>query len=87
MLNHPLRLVLRPLQYGIDLIDLDKHVFALRKELIDLYYYPYHRKIQKSIRELDLQLCLDCHSMASINYLIVLTHVLHMNQRFSLLYI
>lgn len=33
--------------------------------LIELYYMPYHRAIQKSLRELDLQLCLDCHSMAS----------------------
>ena len=39
---------------------------SLRKSLIDLYYYPYHRRIQKSLRELDLQLCLDCHSMASV---------------------
>ena len=37
---------------------------SLAKSLIDTYYKPYHREIQKSIRELDLQLCLDCHSMA-----------------------
>jgi len=39
---------------------------SLRTMLIQLYYLPYHRAIQKSINELDLQLCLDCHSMASI---------------------
>ncbi len=39
---------------------------ALRTLLIEMYYLPYHRSIQKSIKELDLQLCLDCHSMASI---------------------
>ncbi len=39
---------------------------SLRELLIELYYYPYHRRIQKSLRELDLQLCLDCHSMASV---------------------
>jgi N-formylglutamate deformylase len=33
--------------------------------LIDKYYKTYHREIQKSLKELDLQLCLDCHSMAS----------------------
>lgn len=33
--------------------------------LIDKYYKTYHREIQKSLKDLDLQLCLDCHSMAS----------------------
>ena len=37
---------------------------SLRKMLIEMYYKPYHRQIQKAISELDLQLCLDCHSMA-----------------------
>jgi len=37
----------------------------LKTMLIELYYNPYHSSIQKSIDELDLQLCLDCHSMAS----------------------
>ncbi|MHA7734761.1 N-formylglutamate amidohydrolase [Nitrosopumilus sp. S6] len=38
---------------------------SLRNLLIELYYLPYHKAIQKSFEELDLQLCLDCHSMAS----------------------
>ena len=38
---------------------------SLTEKLIQLYYLPYHRSIQKSIQNLDLQLCLDCHSMAS----------------------
>ena len=38
---------------------------SLIEKLIQSYYIPYHRLIQKSLRELDLQLCLDCHSMAS----------------------
>ena len=38
---------------------------SLKEKLIQLYYLPYHRLIQKSMKELDLQLCLDCHSMAS----------------------
>ena len=38
---------------------------SLRNLLIEFYYNPYHRDIQKSLAELDLQLCLDCHSMAS----------------------
>lgn len=40
--------------------------YSLRKTLIEKYYLPYHREIQKSIHALDLQLCLDCHSMAEI---------------------
>jgi len=39
---------------------------SLRTLLIQLYYLPYHNSIQKSMEELDLQLCLDCHSMAPI---------------------
>ena len=38
---------------------------SLKTMLIELYYNPYHQAIQKSIEELDLKLCLDCHSMAS----------------------
>lgn len=37
----------------------------LKNLLIQKYYLPYHREIQKNIKNLDLQLCLDCHSMAS----------------------
>ena len=39
---------------------------SLRTLLLELYYFPYHSSIKKSLKELDLQLCLDCHSMASI---------------------
>ena len=39
---------------------------SMTNMLIEMYYKPYHRTIQKSISELDLQLCLDCHSMASV---------------------
>jgi len=39
---------------------------SLTTVLIEMYYKTYHRDIQKSIRDLDLQLCLDCHSMASV---------------------
>ena len=39
---------------------------SLRSLLIKKYYMPYHRKIQRSIREMDIQLCLDCHSMAPL---------------------
>ena len=39
---------------------------SLRNMLIERHYKPYHRTIQKSIHDLDLQLCLDCHSMADI---------------------
>lgn len=38
---------------------------SLTNVLIEMYYKPYHRSIQKNIHDLDLQLCLDCHSMAS----------------------
>ena len=39
---------------------------SLRNLLVEMYYMPYHRTIQKSLKELELQLCLDCHSMASV---------------------
>ena len=39
---------------------------ALRSLLIKQYYMPYHRNIQKSLRDMDLQLCIDCHSMAAV---------------------
>jgi len=39
---------------------------SLKTMLIEMYYNPYHQAIQKSIDELDLKLCLDCHSMASV---------------------
>lgn len=38
---------------------------SLKTILIEIYYNPYHQAIQKSIDDLDLKLCLDCHSMAS----------------------
>ena len=38
---------------------------SLKTILVEMYYHPYHQAIQKNIDELDLQLCLDCHSMAS----------------------
>ncbi len=37
----------------------------LQKKLISLYYTPYHKQIQKALSDLELQLCLDCHSMAT----------------------
>lgn len=39
---------------------------SLTNVLIEMYYKPYHNSIQKKIQELDLKLCLDCHSMASV---------------------
>lgn len=39
---------------------------SLRNSLIEKYYTPYHDAIQKSMKELDLQFCFDCHSMASM---------------------
>lgn len=38
----------------------------MTNELIEKYYKPYHRQIQKSLSELELQVCFDCHSMAEI---------------------
>lgn len=39
---------------------------SLTNVLIEMYYKPYHKSIQKNIHDLDLQLCLDCHSMAAV---------------------
>lgn len=38
----------------------------LRRKMVGLYYLPYHRTIQRTMRELDLQLCLDCHTMEPV---------------------
>jgi formiminoglutamase len=40
----------------------------LRKNLLDQYYYPYHRNVQKIMtdHQSTIQLALDCHSMASV---------------------
>ena len=38
----------------------------LKANLVEKYYQPYHQLIQKNIKQLELQLCLDCHSMASM---------------------
>ncbi len=42
--------------------ELDEHII---KQLIQLYYMPYHKKIQSAITESDVHVCFDCHSMAS----------------------
>ena len=38
---------------------------SLKNILIETYYKPYHQNIQKSIHDLNLELCIDCHSMTS----------------------
>ncbi|MBC8483143.1 MAG: N-formylglutamate amidohydrolase [Thaumarchaeota archaeon] len=38
---------------------------SLKTMLVELYYHPYHRTIQQSMNDLDLKLCIDCHSMAA----------------------
>lgn len=38
----------------------------IQRRLMELYYMPYHRAIQRSMMELNLQLCLDCHTMESV---------------------
>ncbi len=40
---------------------------SLKTTLIEMYYHPYHQAIQKSINELGIKLCIDCHSMASMS--------------------
>ena len=38
----------------------------LQNIIIDKYYKPYHESIQKSMQELDVKYCFDCHTMASV---------------------
>jgi formiminoglutamase len=38
---------------------------VLTRELVSRYYHPYHRKIREIISNPDIQLALDCHSMAA----------------------
>ena len=35
------------------------------RTLIKRYYMPYHRRVQRLLHDEDIQLCLDCHSMAA----------------------
>lgn len=37
---------------------------TLRKQLLDRYYFPYHRRIKKELQRQDLAMGFDCHSMA-----------------------
>lgn len=36
-----------------------------QRQLVSRYYMPYHRAIQIALRD-DIQLCIDCHSMADV---------------------
>jgi formiminoglutamase len=37
----------------------------LKKILLDKYYFPYHKKIEEQIKNPDIKLAIDCHSMAA----------------------
>lgn len=39
----------------------------LKKVLLDLYYYPYHRALSEAIRRDDVRMGVDCHSMAAVS--------------------
>lgn len=39
---------------------------SLKTMLVEMYYNPYHKAIQQSMNELDVKLCIDCHSMAAM---------------------
>jgi len=38
---------------------------ALRDILLEKYYYPYHRQLEKKLKQPGVSLLLDCHSMAA----------------------
>ena len=40
---------------------------ALKKILLDRYYYPYHRALAEAIGRDDVRLGVDCHSMAAVS--------------------
>jgi len=40
---------------------------ALKKVLLDRYYFPYHRKLQAFLERDDLKFGVDCHSMAAVS--------------------
>ncbi|WP_457622747.1 N-formylglutamate amidohydrolase [Persephonella sp.] len=51
--------------YGVKIYrePLDKEII---KKLLDRYYFPYHRKIQESLKNPQIKIAFDCHSMASV---------------------
>lgn len=57
---------------------------ALRNTLIRQYYMPYHRRIQRLLHSEELQLCLDCHSMAETPPAISPDHTNHTRPIFCL---
>ena len=40
---------------------------ALRQELLDRYYFPYHRALAEALERNDVRLGVDCHSMAAVS--------------------
>lgn len=61
--SHPDGMIKSATCYGVPIYDVQPD-HAVRDTLVQNYYLPYHRAIQRGLRE-DIQLCVDCHSMAS----------------------
>ena len=40
---------------------------ALKKKLLDKYYYPYHNMLQSCLSRDDIRMGVDCHSMAAVS--------------------
>ena len=40
---------------------------ALKKTLLESYYFPYHRALAEAIAQEDVRLGVDCHSMAAVS--------------------
>ena len=38
---------------------------TLTKKLLEKYYYPYHKQMEEQIKNPDIKLAVDCHSMAA----------------------
>ncbi len=51
--------------YGVQIYrkPLDKRKIAL---LLEKYYFPYHKEIKKSLKNPEIKIAFDCHSMASV---------------------
>ena len=62
--SHPDGMIKSATCYGVPIYEAQPD-HALRDALVRNYYLPYHRAIQRGLRE-DIQLCMDCHSMASV---------------------
>jgi len=54
--------------YNVEVYHSDRHPDdALKRTLLEKYYYPYHARLNAALQRDDLRLGVDCHSMAAVS--------------------